>query len=256
MKKILLIYLVFINTASFSQVKTIKSSGPTIKIINNQSSGFLYNYYNRINYDNMLNKTFNIKDKNEVNRERYNDLNLNILSKNNIIGEIYFSDTITYSSNTNFDIVNSYLSEVLKNSNYIDFDKNKYGLYYFDVKSNLEYPMSNYFNLNYKLLISNNYLILECKQMQTFNISESESEDFEESGMDYYNSKDIGLKVGTFKTYDGKDNVDINRFRKNKAYTQLIYLSVLNNSRMNIKESFNEYLNVLSEQLKYINYEN
>ena len=145
MKKVLLIYLVLLNTASFSQVKILKSSGPTIKIINNQSSGFLYNYYNRINYDNMLYKTFNIKDKNEVNRERYNDLNLNILSKNNIIGEMYFSDTITYSSNLNFDIVNLYLSEVLKNSNYIDFDKNKYGLYYFDVKSNLEYPMSNYF---------------------------------------------------------------------------------------------------------------
>ena len=35
-----------------------------------------------------------------------------------------------------------------------------------------------------------------------------------------------------------------------------VYLSVLNNSRKNIKDSFNEYLNVLSEQLKYINYEN
>ena len=256
MKKGLLIYLVLLNTASYSQIKVLKSSGPTIKIINNQSSGFLYNYYNRINYDNMLYKTFNIKDKNEVNRERYNDLNLNMLSKNNITGEIYFSDTITYSSNFNFEIVNSYLSEVLKNSNNIDFDKNEYGLYYFDVKSNLEYPMSNNFNQNYKLLISNKYLILECKQMQTFNISESESEDFDESGMDYYNSKDIGLKVGTFRTYDGKDNVDINRFRKNKAYTQLIYLSVLNNSRKNIKDSFKEYLNVLSEQLKYISYEN
>ena len=96
MKIILLTYLVLLNTASFSQIKVLKSSGPTIKIINNQSSGFLYNYYNRINYDNMLNQTFNIKDKNEVNREIYNDLNLNILSKNNIIGEIYFTDTIKY----------------------------------------------------------------------------------------------------------------------------------------------------------------
>ena len=37
MKIILLIYLVLLNTASYSQVKVLKSSGPTIKIINNQT---------------------------------------------------------------------------------------------------------------------------------------------------------------------------------------------------------------------------
>lgn len=256
MKIILLIYLVLFNTVSFSQVKVLKSSGPTIKIINFKSSGFLFNYYTQSNYDSMLNITFNIKNKDEVSRDKYNNLNLDLLSKNKIVGELFFSDTIQYNSKFNFNIVNTYLSEVLKNSNYIDFDKNNYGLYYFDVVSNLYYPMFNYINQNYKLIILDKYLILECKQMLTFNISESEAEEFKESGMDYYNSKDIGLKVGTFKTYDGKDNVEINRFRKNKAYTQLVYLSVLNNTRIIIKESFSEYLNVLSEQLKYINYEN
>jgi hypothetical protein len=234
---------------SFSQQSAIKSQGISYNIINKNNTGFYFNYFYS-DSESLLQQYFSLEDKKSLDRTFYDKANLNLISLDNKIGEIYTSDTIFYENNLNIEDIQNIVSYTLSNTYLRDFKKNSQGLYYFNVNCDITFYQN--VPLNYKIFIKDKYLILECKQFQTFALSESEIPAFENTGLDFYNSKTIGIKKGTYVNVNGTSEIE-NKFRKNKAYNQLFFISILNDVRNKVKNYFSEYLYNISEQKKYHN---
>ena len=131
-----------------------------------------------------------------------------------------------------------------------EIDYNKNGIYYFNVFCDINWYQGVY--LNYKIFLNEKYAILECRQTQTFSITEGDNPEFEDTGMDYYNSKKIGIDDSNYQNINGIIE-NSKRFRKNKAYNQLYFISILNDVRTGIKNYFTEYIYDISEQKTYLN---
>lgn len=245
----IIIYLL-ISIYSSSQKAVVVNQGDKFKIININNIGFYFNY---LNYDKelyLLNDTYQLENKNKLTRDYYNSINLNILSSENKIGEIYFRDTIYYKSNLNIDDIDNVVRGILYQNHLREFDYNKNGIYYFNVFCDINWYQGVY--LNYKIFLNEKYAILECRQTQTFSITEGDNPEFEDTGMDYYNSKKIGIDDSNYQNINGIIE-NSKRFRKNKAYNQLYFISILNDVRTGIKNYFTEYIYDISEQKTYLN---
>lgn len=247
--KYLLITLLLFSKVTFGQIPTLKSQGISYNIINKNNTGFYYNYF-YIESENLLQQFFGLADKKRFDRKYYESIDLNILSKDNKLGEIYYRDTVYYNTNLNFDDVQNIVSYTLSNTYFRSFEKNRYGLYYFNVNCDITFYQNVL--LNYKIFVKDSFLILECKQFQTFSISEGDIPAFENTGLDFYNSKAIGIKNVTYVNINGGLELE-DRFRKNKAYNQLFFIAILNDVRFKIKDYFSEYLNNISQQKKSLN---
>lgn len=245
---IIIIYLL-ISVLSNAQKAVVSNQGDKFIIVNINNLGFYFNFiYDKHKY--LLNNTYQLESKSKLTRELYNNINLNILSSENKIGEIYFRDTIFYNFNLNNDDVHNIVREILYQKNLREFDYNKNGIYYFNVFCDIMWYQGFY--LSYKIFLNEKYAILECRQTQTFSISEGDNPEFEETGMDYYNSRKIGIDSTNYEKINGGIEY-YNRFRRNKAFNQLYYISILNDVKTSIKKYYKEYFNEISEQKKYLN---
>lgn len=233
-----LLILLFGPLLSKAQFTIIKDVGSVKKTINLNSNGFIYFYFNADN-ENLVNTTFGIKDKRSLDIINYANCNFNLLSKNNEVGRLYFSDTIKYPNQINYSIINELVGQILNNSITRNFKENNLGLYYFDAKIYFSY--GNTEDLNYKLFIKNDELILECDQKMNFFTYEHQAYDGSEKEIDFYNSPEIG------KIANGTNNEL--RFRRDKAFKQLSNIAIFNDVRGKIKQYFEQYLNEINDQI-------
>jgi hypothetical protein len=190
-----------------------------------------------------------LSSKKFLDKNTYQNINLNILSKDGKVGELYYIDSISYNKNMNFEDFNNIISNILTTNYLRNFEKNKYGLYYFNINCDIIFYQN--ILLNYKLQLTDNFLILECKQNLNFSISESDLPEFDLTGMDFYNSKSIGISNTSYSNINGVSQID-DRFRRSKAYNQLSYIAILNDIRNRLKNYFTEYGNEISEQKLYL----
>ena len=221
-----------------AQFTIIKDVGTVKKTINLNSNGFIYFYFNADN-ENLVNATFGIKDKRSLDIINYANCNFNLVSKNNEVGRLYFSDTIKYPKQINASILNAFVGQILNHSVTRNFKENNLGLYYFDAKIYFSY--GNTEDLNYKLFIKNDELILECDQRMNFFTYEHQAYDGSEKEIDFYNSPEIG------KIANGTNNEL--RFRRDKAFKQLSNIAIFNDVRGKIKQYFEQYLNEINDQI-------
>jgi hypothetical protein len=243
--------LIFLTISLYpcAQKGFINNQGNKFNIVNINNLGFYYNYYSYEKQLNLLYDTYHIENKNKLTREIYENLNLNLISSSKKIGEIYYRDTINYNSNINIEDVHNIVRGTLYQNYLREFDYNKTGIYYFDVLCDINWYQAVY--LKYKIILNENNAILECRQNQTFSISEGENPEFEETGMDYYNSKTIGIYKASFKTNSGNfENYD--RFRRNKAFNQIYFISILNDVKSSLKKYFTDYFYEISEQKRQL----
>ena len=236
--KLFIIVLFFSPLIAKSQFTILKDVGTVKKTINLNSNGFIYFYFNADN-ENLVNNTFGIKDKRSLDIINYANCDFNLVSKNKEVGRIYFSDTIKYPKELNYSILNDLVGQILNNSVTRNFKENNLGLYYFDAKIYFSY--GNTEDLNYKLFIMNDELILECDQIMNFFTYEHQAYDGSEKDIDYYNSPEIG------KIANGTNN-DL-RFRRDKAFKQLSNIAIFNDVRTKIKQYFEQYLNEINDQI-------
>jgi len=248
MKKIIIIIIVILPNCIFSQKTVVYSQGGGLKIVNKSNVGFSFNYYYQ-DFESLVDATFNLSTKKNLDKSTYENINLNILSKNGVLGELYFIDSIPLNKNLGFEDYNNIISNILSNNYLKDFEKNKYGLYYFNVNCDINFYQN--ILMNYKIQISDRFLFLECKQNLNFSISESDLPEFDLTGMDFYNSKTIGISNGSYLNINGVPQID-DRFRRSKAYNQLSYIAILNDIRIKVKKYFQEYGNEISEQKYYL----
>jgi hypothetical protein len=239
MKKYLLLnlFIFFLNFA-FAQKTIIDTKGPITNTINYTTPGIVY-FYNPSEYNNLLSSTFNIENKKTLNRELYEKVDLNILSKNQKLGELNFIDTLFYPENITFEDANDIISQSLSNTYLTDFNVNDYGLYYFDVRFNISYFYTQVFN--YKIELKKDKLFLSCNQNLNFYTYEHQSYDNSENENDFYNSYKIGISP----------NDSNQRFRKEKAYKQLVNLAIYNNAKIQTFNYFKGYFDAISAQKKY-----
>jgi len=241
MKKYLLLslFIFFLNFA-FAQKTIVDTKGPMTNTINYTTPGIVY-FYNPSEYNNLLSSTFNIENKKTLNRELYEKADLNILSKNQKLGVLYFIDTLFYPENIKFEDANDIICQALSNTYLTDYDINEYGLYYFDVRFNISYFYTQVFN--YKIELKKDKLYLSCNQNLNFYTYEHQAFDNSENDNDFYNSSEIGIFP----------NGSNQRFRKEKAYKQLVNLAIYNNAKLQTLNYFKGYFDAVSTQKKYLN---
>jgi hypothetical protein len=237
---LLMLFSLFCLNKLEAQKSIVKTSGPVQKIQNIDANGFLF-FYSVLDFDQILYKTYSIENKKMLTIENYSNLDLNLISKEKKIGNIYFNDTIRYPLNINSKIVNELLGQMLSNSNLNRYNQNSYGLYYFDVT--FYFSFFNKETFNYKLFVKENEIILECNQYMNFFTYEHQATDETELNNDFYNSEFIGKHI--------KENGEI-RFRKEKAYKQLVNISIYNDVRDKIRSYFKDYIYEVNDQINAI----
>jgi hypothetical protein len=238
-------FSLFVSFYCFAQKSVTSNQGDKFNVVNINNLGFYFNYTLYDKQLNLLGDTYQLENKSKLNREFYEGVNLNILSAQNKVGEIYFRDTIHYNSNLNIEDIHHIVRGILSQNYLRDFDYGKTGIYYFNVLCDISWYQGVY--LSYKIILNQNFVVLECKQTQTFSISEGDNPEFEETGMDYYNSKNIGIYETSYKNLNGGIEY-YNRFRKNKAYNQLYFISILNEVRLKLRNYYKDYFTEISEQ--------
>lgn len=257
MKKIIFVLFLVPIIVSGQNNSSIVGQALTSAVINSLnepvSTQNLYRYvnFNGFKYDyssNDLNlyveKYFKISKISDLTSEKYRALNINIFNSDYFDGEMKYIDTFYYPKNINFNDANFVITDILSNNYFREFNSNKYGLYFIDIKnsfyflSDLVYKIKINVYKEYITLTANQTLYLPVKP--SFNFYESKK-------IGPYNSHELGYveieKLNYEDWYDntGKSTVAY-EFDKNLAYNHLIYLSSLLETRSKINKYFNDYL--------------
>lgn len=110
-------------------------------------NGFKYDYSsNDLNL--YVEKYFKISKISDLTSDKYRALNINIFKSDYFDGEMKYIDTFYYPKNINFNDANFVITDILSNNYLREFNSNKYGLYFIDIKnsfyflSDLVYKMS------------------------------------------------------------------------------------------------------------------
>jgi hypothetical protein len=262
MKKIFIGLILITNLASGQTNSNIIGLALTNAVINSLnepvSTSNLYRYinFNGFNYDysssdlNLyVHKYFKITKISELTVEKYRELNINIFNSDYFDGQMNYIDTFYFPSNINFKDANFLVSDILSNNYFREFNTNKYGLYFIDVRnsfyflSDLVYKLKINVYKDYMTLTANQILILPIKPSYNFNESKK---------VGPYNSHDLGFiefeKLNYEGWYDNKGTVSMSyEFDDNMAYNHLIYLSSLLETRSKLKKYFNDYLFEISK---------
>ena len=206
-------------------------------------NGFKYDYSSD-DLNLYVEKYFKISKISDLTSEKYRALNINIFNSDYFDGEMKYIDTFFYPKNINFNDANFVITDILSNNYFREFDSNKYGLYFIDVKnsfyflSDLVYKLKINVYKEYITLTANQTLYLPVKP--SFNFYESKK-------IGPYNSHELGYieteKLNYEDWYDNKGKLSVAyEFDKNLAYNHLIYLSCLLETRSKLKKYFNDYL--------------
>lgn len=206
-------------------------------------NGFKYDYSSD-DLNLYVEKYFKISKISDLTSEKYRALNINIFDSDYFDGEMKYIDTFFYPKNINFNDANFVITDILSNNYFREFNSNKYGLYFIDVKnsfyflSDLVYKLKINVYKEYITLTANQTLYLPVKP--SFNFYESKK-------IGPYNSHELGYieteKLNYEDWYDNKGKLSVAyEFDKNLAYNHLIYLSCLLETRSKLKKYFNDYL--------------
>ena len=206
-------------------------------------NGFKYDYSSD-DLNLYVEKYFKISKISDLTSEKYRALNINIFNSDYFDGEMKYIDTFFYPKNINFNDANFVITDILSNNYFREFNSNKYGLYFIDVKnsfyflSDLVYKLKINVYKEYITLTANQTLYLPVKP--SFNFYESKK-------IGPYNSHELGYieteKLNYEDWYDNKGKLSVAyEFDKNLAYNHLIYLSCLLETRSKLKKYFNDYL--------------
>lgn len=265
MKKIIfLLFLLplFVSAQNNSSIVGQALASAVINSLNEPvSTQNLYRYvnFNGFKYDyssNDLNlyveKYFKISKISDLTSEKYRSLKINIFNSDYFDGEMKYTDTFYYPKNIDFNDANFVITDILSNNYFREFNSNKYGLYFIDVRnsfyflSDLVYKLKINVYKEYITLTANQTLYLPVKP--SFNFYESKK-------IGPYNSHELGYieteKLNYEDWYDNKGKSTVAyEFDKTLAYNHLIYLSSLLETRSKLKKYFEDYLIEISNSKK------
>lgn len=218
----------------------------------NTKSLYKYENYNGFSYDysykdlnQLVSKNYRINKLKDLTEEVYTGLDLNI-AKNSLEadGQYYYTDTIYFPDNINFKDGNFIVSDILSNSYFRKFKTNDYGLYFINVRNSFLFLSDLVYSV--KINVYRNYIVLTANQKLYLTIKSSYSY-LEPKVIGPYNSILLGYSKDFYTDYEifddsRKKNVEVVKFNNKQAYTQLIYLSTLLETRERIKKYFNDYM--------------
>ncbi len=218
----------------------------------NTRSLYKYENYNGFSYDysykdlsQLVAKNFKINKLKDLTEDVYSNLDLNIA--NNLFeidGLYYYTDTIIFPNNINFKDGNFIVSDILSNSYFRKFKTNDYGLYFINVRNSFLFLSDLVYSV--KINVHKNYITLTANQKLYLPIKSSYSY-LDPKVIGPYNSHLLGYSIDNYLDYETfndsrKKNVEVVKFNNKQAYTHLIYLSSLLETRERIKKYFSDYV--------------
>jgi hypothetical protein len=218
----------------------------------NTKSLYRYENYNGFSYDysykdlnQLVSKYYRINKLKDLTEDVYTGLDLNI-AKNSFEadGQYYYTDTIFFPNNISFKDGNFIVSDILSNSYFRKFKTNDYGLYFINVRNSFLFLSDLVYSL--KINVYRNYIVLTANQKLFLPIKSSFLY-LDPKVIGPYNSHLLGYSIDTYTDYENfndsrKKNVEVVKFNNKQAFTQLIYISTLLETRERIKKYFNDYV--------------
>ncbi len=218
----------------------------------NTKSLYRYENYNGFSYDysykdlnQLVSKYYRINKLKDLTEDVYTCLDLNI-AKNPFEddGQYYYTDTIFFPNNISFKDGNFIVSDILSNSYFRKFKTNDYGLYFINVRNSFLFLSDLVYSL--KINVYRNYIVLTANQKLFLPIKSSYSY-LDPKVIGPYNSHLLGYSIDTYTDYENfndsrKKNVEVVKYNNKQAFTQLIYISTLLETRERIKKYFNDYV--------------
>lgn len=218
----------------------------------NTRSLYKYENYNGFSYDysykdlnQLVSKNYKINKLKDLTEDVYISLDFNI-AKNPLEneGQYYYSDTIFYPNNINFKDGNFIVSDILSNSYFRKFKTNDYGLYFINVRNSFLFLSDLVYGV--KINVYRNYIVLTANQKLFLPIKSSYSY-LDPKVVGPYNSQLLGYSIDNYLDYENfndsrKKIVEVVKFNNKQAFTHLIYLSSLLETRERIKKYFSDYV--------------
>ena len=218
----------------------------------NTRSLYKYENYNGFSYDysykdlnQLVSKHFKINKLKDLSEEVYSNLDLDIAKNpSDKEGLFYYSDTLYYPDNINSRDVNFIVSDILSNSYFRKFKTNDYGLYFINVRNSYLFLSDLVYSV--KINVYRNFITLTANQKLNLPIKSSYSY-LDPKVIGPYNSKSLGFSKDNYIDYENfndsrKKNIEVVKFNSKQAYTHLIYLSTLLETRERIKKYFIDYI--------------
>jgi hypothetical protein len=265
---ILFLVLQFFSFASYSQIgneilKNVAAGVVNAAVYNsfndvvNTRSLYKYENFNGFNYDysykdlNMLvTKHFKVNKLKDLTEDVYGKLDINI-AKNSFEkdGVYFYCDTIYFPENLNFKDGNFVVSDILSNNYFRKFKTNDYGLYFINVRNSFLFLSDLVYSI--KINVYKNYITLTANQKLYLPIRSSYSF-LDPKIVGPYNSQLLGYSVDDYIDYEGfsdakTKNIEVIKFNNKLAFTHLIYLSTLIETREKIKKYFLDYVVEISK---------
>lgn len=235
-----------VNAAVYNSFNELVNTKSIYKYEN--YNGFSYDYsYQDLNL--LVSKNYRINKLKDLTEDVYTGLNLNI-ARNSLDddGLYYYTDTIYFPNNINFKDGNFIVSDILSNNYFRKFKTNDYGLYFINVRNSFLFLSDLVYSV--KINVYRNYIVLTSNQKLYLPIKSSYSY-LDPKIIGPYNSHMLGYSIDTYTDYENfndsrKKNVEVVKFNNKQAYTQLIYLSTLLETRDRIKKYFIDYVTEIS----------